>query len=178
MAIDLLQIAGAGAVMSGATAMGRAQAARYRRRPEELRELAAALRSVRNDISYARLPLGESIRRLTAGGQTRASPVRQLFADVATHLAKPGVTAQQAFAQAFSLHVHTLSITQEDRAVLEAFSRTAGLIGPEEQLGQLDAALAALADREREAVHDRSRYERVFQTTGALIGVLVVILLI
>lgn len=173
-----MQMVGAGAVMAGATALGRQQAARYRRRPEELRELAAVLRGLRNDISYARLPLGESLRRMAPAGQIRASPVRQLFADVAGRLAQPGVTAQQAFAQALVRRGHALSITLEDRAVLEAFSQTAGLIGPDEQLGQLDAALAALAEREREAVFNRSRYERVFQTTGALIGVLVVILLI
>ena len=178
MAIDMLQVVGAGAVMAGATALGRQQAARYRRRPEELRELATVLRGLRNDISYARLPLGESLRRLTPRGQPRVSPARQLFADVADRLAQPGVTAQQAFALALAKSGPALSITPEDRAVLEAFSLTAGLVGPDEQLGQLDAALAALTEREREAVYNRSRYERVIQTTGALIGVLVVILLI
>lgn len=174
--IDLWQIAGAGAVVAGTTAIGRMQARRFSQRPLELRQLAALLRALRSDIAFLRTPLPEALRR--ASRLTRDPPLRSLFADTAVRLEEAGVTAAGAFAEALGNYAEQSALTAEDREILWQWSRNVGLTGREEQLAHLDAALALLDGRENEAIAQRARYEKVYQTAGILAGILIVILLI
>ena len=177
MSFDAWQVLGAGAVMAGTTAIGRAQAARFRDRPRDLRRLAGILRALGPDISYARRPLPEALARagrLTGGGSALAA----LFADAAKRLEAPGTTAADAFVAAAQKELGRTALTAEDREVLSAFWQTVGSMGAEEQRGQLEATLELLAVREREAAAERVRYEKLWQTMGALAGALIVILFI
>ncbi len=178
MAIEVLQWVGSGAVLLSTTALGRKKADQYRNRPRDLRRLAASLRALEADIQYARVPLQEALER--AGRQVAASdsPVATLFHEAAAHLQNPGVTAQQAWERAVDEKFGSTSLSCEDREILLQLGKHIGQTGPDEQVGHLEAALALLDAREREAIDDRQRFERLYQTVGVLAGVLLVIFFI
>jgi stage III sporulation protein AB len=176
MAIGLWKLLGAGAVMSGTTALGRRQADRYRRRPLELRRLAGLLRAMRADIAYLQTPLPDAFDR--AGDRAGAGALRDFFAGAARRLRQPGALPGIAVSDALSAAAAELSFTKEDRDIVKDWCATVGTTGRDEQLAQLDAALALLEAREVEALADRARYEKVYQTAGVLAGLLIVILLI
>lgn len=176
MAIGVWQMLGAGAVMSGTTALGRRQADRYRRRPLELRRLAGLLRAMRADIGYLQIPLPDAFAR--AGERAGTGALREFFAGAARRLRQPGALPAAAVSEALSAVAAELSLTREDRDIVNEWCATVGTTGRDEQLAQLDAALALIEAREAEAVEDRARYEKVYQTVGVLAGVLIVILLI
>lgn len=176
MAIGVWQLLGAGAVMAGTTALGRRQADRYRRRPLELRRLAGLLRALRADIAYLQTPLPEALDR--AGGRAGSGALRDFFAGAAQRLKQPGTLPGEAVSEAMSAVAAELALTREDRDIVDQWCATVGTTGRDDQLAQLDAALALLEAREAEALTDRDRYEKMYQTVGVLAGVLIVILLI
>ncbi len=177
MVPSLWQIAGASIVMVGSSLYGREFSLRFRARPQELRQLASMLRSLRADISYQRLPLQEAFLHASRQGQSGAA-LSDLFLTASNELAHPGSTALDAWHVALQIHAPRMHLVTEDRQILESLGHSIGVSGVAEQAAHLDAALAQLVDREKDAMEERARYERVYQTLGVLAGVLIVVLLI
>ncbi|MCY0893137.1 MAG: stage III sporulation protein AB [Acidibacillus sp.] len=173
----LWQIAGASIVMVGSAVYGRQFSLYFRARPQELRQLAAMLRSLRVDISYQRLPLQEAFLHASRQGQA-GHALSELFITASEALGHPGSTAFEAWRDALQQHLPKLHLSTEDVHILESLGHSIGMTGVVEQAAQLDAALALLNDRERDAMEERTRYERVYQTLGVLAGVLIVVMLI
>jgi stage III sporulation protein AB len=177
VSIGVIAWLGGGAVMIGTTALGRVSAEKYRRRPRELRQLAAMLRALSSDIQYAHTPLRDALRRASSQAGD-CLELRELFQSASVHLEHPGSTGRIAISQAIQTHFSRTSLRDEDRDILVSLSHIIGVSGPLEQAGHLQAAVAELSAREREACLDREKYERVLQTLGVLAGVLIVIMLI
>ncbi len=177
MALTWLQIAGAGAVIAASTVWGRRIASEYSQRPRDLRELTSLLRTLRTDIAYHRLPLADAFSRVSSQGK-EGRALAGLFEAAAAMLRQPGVTAQTAWTVALREHVPHTALRAQDREILTTLGHSLGTVGATEQIAHLDAALSLLTDREREAVDERARYERVYQTLGVLAGLLIVIMLI
>lgn len=177
MAVTALQWAGASLVMIGTAAAGFAKAERYRRRPRELRRLASVLRALKADVSFARTPLPEAMSRASdrAAGQPALA---RLLQDIAQRLETPGMTAAGAFEAVLADRIPLTALSPEDGEILAVFGKTAGLVGSAEQEAAIAAAIQLLEEREREALDDRARFERLYQTAGVLAGILIVILLI
>ncbi|PWI58795.1 hypothetical protein BM613_01505 [Sulfoacidibacillus thermotolerans] len=163
--------------MVGSALYGRQFSLRFRARPKELRQLAAMLRSLRADISYQRLPLREAFLHASRQGQA-GSALSDLFRIAAETLEHPGSTAYDAWQVALQTQSTRLHLSAEDRQVLANLGHTIGVTGVVEQTAQIDATLALLVDREKDAMEERARYERMYQTLGILAGVLIVVMLI
>ncbi len=176
MAWILLKWVGAGALLLGSAGFGFDFAKKYRKRPLELREMMTALRMLRADIAYHRLPLPESFLKI-AKHFPEQSGTHQLFAKTADILTTSGTQAEDAFAEALEQTGEFWSLSAEDISALRQFSHTIGNTNAELQESAINAILAELSDREKEAVTDRDRFEKVYRTTGVLIGVLVVVML-
>ena len=177
MALTWLQVGGAGTVLAASTVWGRLIASMYSQRPQDLRELTSLLRTLRTDIAYHRLPLADAFSRVSKQGKA-GHALSALFQTSATLLLQPGVTAQTAWTAALREHVPHTALRAQDREILTTLGFSLGTVGTTEQIAYLDAALSLLTDREREAVEERGRYERVYQTLGVLAGLLIVIMLI
>ncbi len=176
MALVFLKWVGAGALFVGTAGFGFDFAKKYRKRPLELREIMTALRMLRADIAYHRLPLPESFFKIS-GYFSDQSGTHQLFAKTAELLTTSGTEAEDAFAVALGQAGEFWSLSAEDVSALRQFSRTIGNTNAVLQESSINAILAELADREKEAVTERDRFEKVYRTTGVLIGVLMVVML-
>lgn len=177
MAIDAWQWTGSALVIAGSTAIGWKLSEQYRRRPLELRKLASVLRALRAEISYARVPLPDAFETASKRfGAHRA--LADLFAFLAAELQRPGVTVDEAFARGLREKFPATALLGEDGDILGILGKTAGQIGYAEQADALDAAVRMIEEREREALDERARFARLYQTAGLLTGVLIVILLI
>ncbi|MCY0869590.1 MAG: stage III sporulation protein AB, partial [Firmicutes bacterium] len=125
---------------------------------------------------FARLPLADALAR--AAQVVPGRGVAEVFAAAACDLEQPGCTAVAALTGQLAQHKSRLALTPEDLLILEQLFRTIGQTGRDEQIAHLQAAVVQLEAREQEAVAQRTRYERLYQTMGVLAGVLIVILLI
>jgi stage III sporulation protein AB len=167
---------GAAGVVCGCGGWGFHKAAVYRQRPLELRHTATMLRVIAADISFARLPLSDALAR--AASVVPGQGMAAVFAAAARDLEQPGCTATAALSRQLAHNASHLALTHEDLLILEQLFRTIGQTGRDEQIAHLQAAVVQLEAREQEAVLQRTRYERLYQTMGVLAGVLIVILLI
>ncbi len=167
---------GAAALLTGAAGIGFEFARKYRKRPLDLRELMAALRMLRNDISYGRLPLPDSLAEIAAHFPQH-SGTRHVFAMTAHRLNAAGTEAGEAFVDALRQNSECWSLHEEDLNALRQFSHTMGATSAELQAAAITALLGELSDREREAVAERDRFEKVYRTAGVLIGMLLVVML-
>lgn len=176
MAWFLVKWVGAGSVLLGASGFGFEFAKKYRKRPLELREMMTALRMLRADITYERLPLPESCLKI-ANNFPEHSGTHQVFAMTAKLLSASGTHAADALSDALGQAGENWSLSAEDISTLRQFSHTIGTTSADLQAVAISAVLSELADREKEAVTDRERFEKVYRTAGVLIGVLVVVML-
>ncbi|KUO96774.1 hypothetical protein ATW55_08105 [Ferroacidibacillus organovorans] len=167
---------GSAAVLAATTLIGQALANRIRDRPSNLRRLCSSLRVLQTEIGFRRAPLRDALMR--AGAAARGTPVAKLFEDAAEKLAKPGSTAVDGLVAAVYKHRLACSMELEDAQVMIDLAQSLGATGASDQVASLQASIAMLEAREREALIARDRFARVYRTLGILAGVVVVILLI
>ncbi|KYP80618.1 stage III sporulation protein AB [Ferroacidibacillus organovorans] len=176
MGISIEQWVGSAAVLAATTLIGQALANRIRDRPTNLRRLCSSLRVLQTEIGFRRAPLRDALTR--AATAARGTPVGQLFQDAAETLTKPGSTAVDSLVAAVHKHRHACSMEMEDAQVILDLAQSLGATGASDQVASLQASIAMLEAREREALAVRDRFARVYRTLGILAGVVVVILLI
>ena len=176
MAWVVLRWVGAGTLLLGIAGFGFEYAQKYRKRPQELREVMTALRMLRANIAYGRLPLPESFADIARHFPER-SGTHRVFSMTANLLEVSGTEAAQAFSHALGQVGDLWSLCAEDISALRQFSHTIGTTNVELQMASIGAVLSELADREKEAVADRDRFEKVYRAAGVLIGILVVVML-
>jgi len=151
-------------------------AARYGRRPGELRALQTGLSILITEVEYGAVPLPEALR---SAGRAAGQPVGAIFLAAADRLrAGGGITAGEALEAALRSAAAATCLTAADRAVLAALVPVLGASGRQDQVRHLRLALERLAGAEARATAERERYERMYRYVGVLSGLALVLILI
>lgn len=151
-------------------------AARYRRRPNELRALQNGLSVLVTEVEYGATPLPAALR---SAARSAGGTVGPLFEETAYRLeAGGGKTAGDALAEALHAVAPRAALSAGDWDVIQALVGVLGASGRHDQVRHLRLALERLVGAEAEANDERARYERMYQYVGVLSGLALVLILI
>lgn len=162
--------------MGATTCAGWQVAARYARRPGQLRDLQTGLAVLQTEVEYGATPLPEALQRAARA----AGPVAgQIFAESARRLAAGGgVTAGECWEQAVEAVADTTDLGPEELSVLKALAPVLGASDRADQIRHLQLARHRLESEEARAREERQRYERMARYLGVLSGAALVLILI
>lgn len=172
----MLKWVGAAMVLFAGTAYGFAKAARYARRPKELRQLGAALTTLESEIVFGMSPLPAAFERVASAAQR---PVSLLFQEAAERMRDFG--NEKTAGECWSEAVHALwprtSLQEAEKASLISLAPTLGVTDRDDQAKHLRLARAQLLTEEEAAREEYARYGKMWRSLGALSAALVVILM-
>lgn len=169
----LLRLLGAGAVFCAGTAIGWQLAQPLRRRPEELRSLAAGLALLETEIAYGATPLPAALERAASAGP----PAAALYGRAAA-LCRQGRLPCEALEEALAELYANSSLTAADRQALSLLARVLGASDRADQARHLRLCRERLAAAEAQAEAERQRHERVYRQLGLAAGAAAAILLL
>lgn len=172
----MLKLIGALVTLAVPAWAGFQMAARYRRRPAELRALQTGLSVLLTEVEYGATPLPAALR---SAARSAGPPVGPLFTETADRLeAGGGMTAGEAWAAALVQTAPATALTPADLEALQALTAVLGASGRQDQVRHLRLALERLAGAEAEAASEQVRYERMYQYVGVLSGLALVLIFI
>lgn len=150
-------------------------AARYGRRPVELRGFQNGLAVLVTEVEYGATPMPDALRSAARA----AGPVAgAILADAARRLeAGGGITPGEALSDALAEHRGSVCLTPADEEILAALFPVLGASDRHDQVRHLRLALDRLAAAEAEAADERRRYERMYRYVGVLSGLALVLIL-
>lgn len=170
----LAKVLGSALILGSTSYVGWQVAARYARRPRELRGLSTALSVLQTEIEYGCTPLPEALR---AAAHTAEPAIAPFFTETAMRLeAGGGITAGEAMREAVAAVASNTALRESDQEVLYALAAILGSSGRLDQVRHLRLALERLAGEEARAIEERSRYERVAKYAGVLSGAALVLI--
>lgn len=171
-----LKLVGATITLGVSTWIGFQIAARYRRRPEELRRLQTGLALLATEIEYGATPMPAALR---SAGQGAGPVIGPLFLAAADHLESGGgITPGEAMAAALDEGAASTCLSPPDLEILRALAPVLGASGRQDQIRHLRLAQERLGGAEVEALAERGRYERLFRYAGVLSGLALILILI
>ena len=172
----MLKWIGATMVLAAGTAYGFVRGSRYTRRPKELRQLSAGLRTLETEIVYGVSPLADAMQRVAAAVEP---PVSRLFSAAAERMrdSRAERTAGQCWEEAVRAVWPETAMKEAEMSALLAISATLGATDRTDQAKHLRFAAAVLAAEEETAREEAERYGRMWRSLGALTAALIVILM-
>jgi len=151
-------------------------AARYGRRPVELRAFQNGLAVLATEVEYGATPMPDALLSAAraAGGIAGA-----ILADAAYRLLEGGgITPGEALRAALEQHREATCLTPADLEILTALTPVLGASDRRDQVRHLRLALERLVGAEAEAAEERRRYEPMYRYVGVLSGLALVLILI
>lgn len=171
----MLKLLGALLTLAVPAVIGFQIAARYRRRPDELRWLQTGLSVLITEVEYGATPLPTALR---SAARAAGPSVGRILEGGAERLeAGGGITPGEALVAALQAESDATCLAAADREVLVALAPVLGASGRQDQVRHLRLALERLAGAEEQAKADRERYERMYRYVGVLSGLALVLIL-
>lgn len=172
----IFKLLGAALTVAVPTMIGFQIAARYRRRPTELRALQTGLAMLVTEVEYGATPLPEALR---SAARASGPVIGPLLADTALRIEQGGgITPGEALTAAIRHGAEQSCLAPADLEILSALAGVLGASGRSDQVRHLRLALDRLAGAEAEASAERSRYERMYRYVGVLSGLALVLILL
>ncbi len=169
-----LTLAGAACVLAGSTGWGLLVARQLRRRPVELAALEAALELLRTEITYARSPLPEALRRSARGV---GGPAARLLAGAAAALQHGGGEGGAAAWDAALAEAEPRSAwAPADIRALQDLGRALGVSDAEDQARHIALCVGRLKSGATQAEVLAERHARMWTYLGCLGGMALVLL--
>ncbi len=163
-------------ILSACGYAGLTVAAKYRRRPMELRYLRSALQMLETEISYGATPLPEAMDRV---GQRCEAGIAALFSLTRDKLlAGEGVTAREAWDEALAHFYKNSALNRADLAVLKALGSGIGISDRLDQVKHLRLAQEQLKIEEAKAEVEAEKNVKLYNYLGFLGGLTIVIIFI
>ncbi|WP_374712122.1 stage III sporulation protein SpoIIIAB [Symbiobacterium terraclitae] len=151
-------------------------AARYARRPAELRAAQNGLAVLVTEVEYGATPLPDALR---SAARAAGATVGAMLVDAAHRLEEGGgVTPGEALTAAVAAHREATCLTPADLEILLALAPVLGASDRRDQVRHLRLAMDRLAAAEAVAADERRRYERMYRYVGVLSGLALVLILI
>ncbi|WP_127585978.1 stage III sporulation protein SpoIIIAB [Paenibacillus koleovorans] len=170
----MLKLIGAMLVIAACTLLGLAKAARYARRPRQLRLLIQVLQRLETEMTYGATPLADALRRIAAQA---ADPIGAMLLDAAERMDPGGETAKASWQEATRLHWRYTALQDSEREVWSQLGFTLGVSDREDQVKHLRLAASLLQTEEQVAWEEQRRYEKMWRSLGVLAGALIVIMM-
>jgi stage III sporulation protein AB len=172
----MLKWIGATLILFAGTAYGFAQAARYAKRPKELRQLSSALLTLESEIVYGLSPLPSALSRVAS---SVPKPVSYLFSEASERMNDSAQerTAGDCWSGAVAAVWARTSLREPEKASLLALAPTLGLTDRDDQAKHIRLAVSQLRSEEETAREEQVRYGKMWKSLGALSAALVVILM-
>lgn len=171
-----LKLLGSMLVITAGGTLGFSLAARYQRRPQQVRQLMNGVLALKSHIRYAATPLAEAFAAATGG---LSGVIAELFATIGAYLAQDaGVTPQAAIVRALAAVEPQLALKRQERQAFILFAANLGKMNREEQERYCDMLIAQLEKIEQEALNLRDQNVAMYRYLGICGGMTVVILLI
>lgn len=172
----ILKLLGAALTTGVPSVIGFQLAARYRRRPAELRSLQTAIAVLVTEVEYGATPMPEALRSASrAAGPVIGPMLREAAGRIE---AGGGITPGEALTAALGQGSKATCLTPPDLEILTALAAVLGASGRADQVRHLHLAMERLAGSEAEASAERSRYERMYRYVGVLSGLALLLILI
>ncbi|BAD40846.1 stage III sporulation protein SpoIIIAB [Symbiobacterium thermophilum] len=171
-----LKLLGAALTVLAPSWIGFQIAARYARRPAELRGFQNGLAVLVTEVEYGATPMPDALRSAARASGPVAGAV---LADAADRLeGGGGITPGEALAAALEERRGATCLTPADQEILAALVPVLGASDRRDQVRHLRLALERLAAAEAEATDERRRYEKMYRYVGVLSGLALVLILI
>lgn len=171
-----LKLIGCIMVITAGTLLGFTLAARYKSRPQQLRQLINGIVALKSYIRYASTPLAEAFSQSSRG---LSGAVADLFATVGKRLARENsLTPQEAIINAFADASDELSLKRQEREAFVLFAANLGQMNREEQERYCDMVMRQLEKIEIDALSLRDQNVAMYRYLGVCGGMAVAILLI
>jgi stage III sporulation protein AB len=175
MAALLANLAGAAVIIGSTSYAGWQIAARYSRRPRELRDIQTAVAVLQTEVEYGATPLPAALGQ---AARAAGEPVGAIFTATARRLEEGGgITPGEAMRAAITAGAAATALKDEDLEVLLALAGVLGSTGRADQVRHLQLARRRLEGEEARAQEERQRFERTARYLGVLSGAALTLLL-
>lgn len=172
----LLKLLGCALIVGSSTLMGFSVAAKYSKRPGELRTLQAALNMLESEIAFSLNSLPDAFDKIS-----RHIPenIGQIFAESSSLIRqRTGITAREAWSFAVEKAWESMHLEKQDKEILITFGNSLGRSDRENQLKNIHLACSKLVLEEKKAEEQKQKYEKLYKSLGVLGGLLIALLLI
>lgn len=170
----MLKLLGAALIIITTTWTGFEAARKLNERPQQLRQLKVALKSLEAEIMYGQVPLQEAFLHLST---QMSKPLSWFFESVARRMEKGEVSVKVAWNESLNEVWPLTSLIEGEKEVMRQFGETLGRHNLEQQQNQIRLTLTHMEREELTARDRQERYERMVKSLGVLSGLLIVILL-
>lgn len=172
----LLGLIGFVLIVSASAGVGQVASERYRRRPEELRDIRSVLQRLETQISFGAVPLPAAL--LEAGKAGRGA-INQLFSRISEKVRRTdGTPPSEAWRAGIRELNDELHLSDEDVRTILILGESLGCSDREDQLKHIRLAVQRLDAAETLAWEERRKNENLFRVLGILGGLAVAILLL
>ena len=156
--------------------MGFGLAARYKNRPQQVRQLINGIVALKSYIRYASTPLAEAFSQSARG---LSGAIADLFTAIGCYLRQEKMmTPQEAIVRAFNAGADELSLRRQEKDAFILFAANLGQMNREEQEQYCDMLMSQLEKIERDALTLRDQNVAMYRYLGVCGGMGVAILLI
>lgn len=171
----MIKAIGALMIWLACACFGFIQARHYAKRPQQIRQLIAALQRLESEIVYAQTPLTLAFQRLS---HQLCMPFAAWFEQLAArmrndHQERLGHLWGQAFEKCLP---HT-SLHQTEVQIILTLGHVLGTSDHRDQVKHLRLSISQLQMEETESRHMQQRYESMWRSLGCMLGALLVILI-
>lgn len=171
-----LKLSGSVLVIAAGAMLGFAQAARYKNRPQQIRQLMNGIVALKSCIGYASMPLAEAFY---ASARGLSGVMDGVFTDIGRCLRQDAaITPQEAIAKALDCANEQMALRRLEREAFILFGANLGTMNREEQERYCDMLLSQLEKIEHDALALRDQNVAMYRYIGVCGGMAVVILLI
>lgn len=172
----MFKVVGGLCIIGSCTYLGLRISSGYRQRTEMFRFLQNALTLLETEISYTATPLPLALERV---GKKINKNCRPLFITAASVLQeKRGATASEAWFEGIKALSGKVSLTEEERELLQVFGHGLGGSAKEEQVKNIDLTRKQLHQAEKAAEEEQIKNQRMWQYLGFCLGTAIVLMLI
>ena len=172
----LLKILGVSFIVSATGWMGLQKASQLSRRTRAIRQLRMDLEFLEQEISYARNPLGQALRKTA---RVSAQPVSALFENAGRVLQEnPHSTAREAWEEGVRCLTGSDVLTQDDLAIIRLMGERMGISDVSDQVRMLRQAGAELKVQEEKSRQQEESEKKLWSYGGFLVGLMISILMI
>lgn len=172
----LLKLFGAMMIILASNCFGFKKAAKYKLRPQQIRQLINCLASLKAYINYKVMPLPEALKACT---KEISGPVRELFLTAASELEKNSwMLPEEAFKVAVTALNEELMLINSEKEILEFFAANIGQVDLKEQQHVFEVVEVELKAIEKQAVNDSIKNVNMYRYLGLCGGLALVIILL
>ena len=170
-----LKLVGGMMVVLSSSMIGFIIAGTYKKRPNTLRNLQAALSMLESEINYGHLPLPQALKSIS---RKCDKDVAELFARAAQYLSsRNGLTADEAWEKSLKEFFFNSYIAENDYEILIAFGKYLGSTDKQDHIKNIRLAMYNLRQQELSSIQEKEKNEKMWRYLGVLSGIMVVLLL-